>query len=102
MKPEANETVLTYVSKLREKAKDCEFADVNERILEHLIHTINNRHLIQKALSKQWTLEQFTKEASQIEDINQQIDDMSTTQRYEENGTILKVTNITRSEMNRI
>ena len=62
-----------------EKAQDCEFGTVaqcDERILEHLIQTIENESLIQRCISKGWTLSQFLTEAGQIEDISLQMQDM--------------------------
>jgi len=42
-----------YAAHLREKANNCEFeANCDERILEHLIQTTQNRSLIQKAINK--------------------------------------------------
>ena len=65
---------------MREKAHDCEFGDTqanDERILEHLIQTIENKMLIQKCISKAWTLQECLTEAGQIEDISLQMRDMS-------------------------
>ena len=79
MKPIAVETTVTYATRLREKAQDCEFGDASrcdERILEHLIQTIENESLIQKYISKGWNLSQFLMEAGQIEDISLQMQDM--------------------------
>ena len=68
---------MAYATRLREKAHECEFGDTNdERILEHLIQTIENEQLIQKCISKSWTLQQFLREAGQIEDISIQVHDM--------------------------
>ena len=68
---------MAYASRLREKAHKCEFGDTNdERILKHLIQTIENQQLIQKCISKCWTLQQFLREAGQIEDISIQVHDM--------------------------
>ena len=76
-RPEAGEATFTYATRLREKAIECEFGDTqDERILEHLIQTIENQHLIQKCISKCWTLQQFLTEAGQIEDISIQVQDM--------------------------
>ena len=44
--------------------------------MEHLIQTIENEQLIQKCISKSWTLQQFLREAGQIEDISIQVHDM--------------------------
>ena len=78
-RPEAGEATVTYATRLREKAKECEFGDMqDERTLEHLIQTIENPHLIQKCISKSWTLQRFLTEAGQIEDISIQVHDMKT------------------------
>ena len=66
-RPEAGEATVTYATRLREKAHECEFGETNdERILEHLIQTIQNQQLIQKCISKSWNLQQFLREAGQI------------------------------------
>ena len=78
-KPIAGEKTVTYATRLREKAQDCEFgsaAQCDERILEHLIQTIENESLIQRCISKGWSLSQFLTEAGQIEDISLQMRDM--------------------------
>ena len=62
--------------RLREKAKDCEFGpQTYDRILEQLIQTIKDNDLIKKSIQKRWILDQFLEEASQKEDINQQVND---------------------------
>ena len=53
--PVAGKTTVTYATRLRGKAQDCEFGTAtqcNERILEHLIQTIENESLIQRCISK--------------------------------------------------
>ena len=76
-RPEAGEATVAYATRLREKAHECEFGDTNDEIiLEHLIQTIENEQLIQKCISKSWTLQQFLREAGQIEDISIQVHDM--------------------------
>ena len=71
------ETTVAYATRLREKANDCDFdTNCDERILEHLIQTIENKGLIQKCISKAWTLSEFLMEAGQIEDISLQMKDM--------------------------
>ena len=70
MKPTAGESTETYATRLREKSQECKFGGTcDERILEHLIQTIENESLIQKCISKEWNLSQFLTEAGQIEDI---------------------------------
>ena len=77
MRPEMGETTVAYATRLREKANDCDFdTSCDERILEHLIQTIENKNLIQKCISKAWTLFEFLMEAGQIEDISLQMKDM--------------------------
>ena len=84
-RPEAGEATVAYATRLREKAHECEFGDTNDgRILEHLIQTIENEQLIQKCISKSWTLQQFLREAGQIEDISIQVHDMKTDPAYQE------------------
>ena len=71
------ETTVAYATRLREKAHDCDFGtNCDERILEHLIQTIENQVLIQKCISKSWTLQEFLMDAGQIEDISLQMRDM--------------------------
>ena len=50
---------------------------MNDRILKHLIQTIKDRELVKTRIQKKkWNLDQFLEEASQREDINQQVKDM--------------------------
>ena len=80
-RPEVGETIIAYATRLREKAHRCDFGSSNDdRILEHLIQIIENQYLIQKCISKGWTLDQFLTQAKQIEDISVQVDDMTTDQ----------------------
>ncbi len=77
MKPLPSENTCMYASRLREKAPTCEFGQSNDdRILEHIIQTIENRSLIQKTINKGWTLTQFLREASQVEDTTLQVKQM--------------------------
>ena len=77
LRPNIGETTVAYATRLREKAHDCDFGTNNdERIVEHLIQTIENKMLIQKCISKSWTLTEFLTEAGQIEDISLQMRDM--------------------------
>ena len=81
MRPHVGETISAYAARLREKAKECEFGDTfDERILEHIIQTIDSKKLIERAISKTWDLTRFLTEASQTEDIARQIQDMGTEQ----------------------
>ena len=77
MRPQAQDTTVAYATCLREKAHGCDFKTTqDERILEHLIQTIENQALIQKCISKSWTLQEFLSEAGQIEAISEQVHDM--------------------------
>ena len=71
------ETIRSYVVRLREKANDCAFnGNYEERILEHLIQTVNNKALIRKCLFKEWTLPQFLVKAYDYEETKVQIRQM--------------------------
>ena len=95
MRPQVKETTVAYATRLREKAHDCDFkSNHDERILEHLIQTIENQTLIQKCISKSWTLQEFLSETGQIEAISEQVHDMMTEPRSKE---IAKVTEQRRS-----
>ena len=77
MRPRVGETTSAYAAGLREKAKECEFGNTcDERILEHIIQTIDNKKLIEKAISRTWDLTRFLTEASQTEDIARQMQDL--------------------------
>jgi hypothetical protein len=53
MKQERGEQICSDVSRLREKANDCEFGEtVEEIILEQCTQSVNNKELIRKAISK--------------------------------------------------
>ena len=77
MRTTASETTASYAARLREKANQCDFGEILEdRILEHIIPTIDNQTLIQKCINKGWNLNQFVLKASQMEDISFQVRDM--------------------------
>ena len=93
MKPIAGETTITYATRLREKAQDCEFGDASqcdERILEHMIQTTENESLYQKCISKGWNLSQFLTEAGPIEDISLQLRDMKIIDQERQNAKVDK------------
>ena len=46
--------------------------------MEHIIQTIDNKKMIEKAISKVWDLTKFLTEANQTEDIARQMKDMGT------------------------
>ena len=77
LRPEREESTVAYATHLREKTCDCNFGvNCDERILEHLIQTNENSTLIEKCISKSWTLQEFLTEAGQIEEISRQMQDM--------------------------
>ena len=73
MKPVSGENIVTYVTRLREKAQGCEFHDTDDRILEKVIGTIEDEKLIYKAITKKLNLTQFLEKASRTEEIARQI-----------------------------
>ena len=92
MKQERGEQICRYVSRLREKANDCEFGEtVEERIMEQCIQSVDNKELIRKAITKVWELDKFIEEAAQIESTNLQMKEM----KIEEHSAVYKVQNNT-------
>lgn len=76
-RPAEGESVVTYAARLREKSRDCEFGEqTDDRILEHLIQTVKDNDLVKRSIQKKWNLDRFLEEASQRQDINQQVKDM--------------------------
>ena len=85
-------TTSAYAARLREKAKECEFGSTYDgRILEHIIQTIDNKKLIENAISKTWDLTRFLTEASQTEDIARQTQDMESGHSQSSSDNILYV-----------
>ena len=85
MRPQKAESTISYATRLREKSRDCDFGiNCDERILEQLIQTTENSMLVQKCISKSWTLQEFLTEARQTEEISCQMQDMKTHQRRNE------------------
>ena len=74
-------TTIVYAARLREKAHDgCNLGSMcEERILEHLIQTIEDSALIQKCIFKSWTLQGFLTAAGQTEDISTKMHDTKPT-----------------------
>ena len=61
---------MSYATMLREKAHTCGFGEsLDDRILEHLLQTIENKFLIQKCTKICWTLSDFLTQARLTEDI---------------------------------
>ena len=80
MRPLAGEATISYPARLRENAYASELKDTfDDRILEHLIQTIENQQLIQKCIAKSWDLSQFLFEATQTEDISLLVHNMKDT-----------------------
>ena len=53
IRPHVGEAKSAYAARLREKAKECEFGTTfDARSFEHVIQTIDNKKLIEKAISK--------------------------------------------------
>ena len=74
MRPTPGERTVSYGTQLREKASECDFGDsCEDRILEHLIQTVDNETLILKCLRKEWTLSEFLKRAGEMEDLSMQM-----------------------------
>lgn len=70
----SSESTAAYAARLREKAAECEFGgNHDDRLLEHLIQTVEDQTLVQKAISKKWNLTQFLTEASETEDTRLQM-----------------------------
>ena len=76
MRPEPDESTISYAARLREKAKNCDFHDTDERILEHIIQTTENQELVRKVLYKKWTLKQTLEEMQLLEETAVQVKKM--------------------------
>ena len=81
MRQEIKETTIAYATRFKENAHDgCNFGSMcDERILEHLIQTIEDSALVQKCISKSWTIQDFLTADRQTEDISTQMQDMKPT-----------------------
>ena len=82
MRPKHRESIRSYAMRLREQANECGFYDngnCDDRILEHLMQTIDNELLIRRCMTKGWSLTQFLSKAVQYEDIQLQIRSMKDT-----------------------
>ena len=102
MRPTIGESTVAYATRLREKAYECDFgSNCDDRILEHLIQTIHNELLIQKCISKAWTLKEFLSEAGQIEDIADQVHVMKDQPRDRQYIARIDTHNTIRKKMNR-
>ena len=64
------ETISVYAARLSKKVREYEFGDTfDERNFEHIIQTIDNKKLIERAVSKTSDLTRFLNEASETENI---------------------------------
>ena len=77
------ESTVSYAARLREQASNCDYHNPDDRILEHLILTIDKKELIRKAISKKWNLAKFLKEAAEMEDIDCQLTEMKSREEKE-------------------
>lgn len=78
------ETTAAYAARVREKAVECDFGTtLDDRILEHMIQTMSNTTLIQRAIGKGWNLNQLLSEATQLEDVRLQVADMNTDDKHD-------------------
>ena len=74
MRPTPGERTVAYGTRLREKASECDFGDsCEDRILEHLIQTVDNQTLILKCIRREWTLAECLKRAGEMEDLSMQM-----------------------------
>ena len=64
---------MAYAARLREKALECDFLDIVERILMHKIQTTTNAELVRQALHKQCTLQQTLAEMQLLENTSEQV-----------------------------
>ena len=80
MRQEHEESISQYAMRLREQAETCDFENNREeRILEHLIQTIDDNELITRAIQKQWNLNTFLEEASQRNDLKREVKEITKT-----------------------
>lgn len=83
MRSHVGKAISVYAARLSEKVKEYEFGDTfDEKIFEHIIQTIDNKKLIERAVSKTSDLTRLVDKASETEDIARQIQDMGTEQVY--------------------
>lgn len=75
--PHEEETTIQYAARIRKSAAKCEFGDTyDDRILEHLIHTVPNQSLVRKCISNKWGLNDFLKHAGEVDDVKLQMNQM--------------------------
>ncbi|XP_014673090.1 PREDICTED: uncharacterized protein LOC106813466 [Priapulus caudatus] len=76
--PEANEPISRYITRLRERAANCEFIDEDDQIRDHIIHTYGSTSLRRKLLQtgKQLTLAKLQEIACAYEAVETQLEEM--------------------------
>jgi uncharacterized membrane-anchored protein YjiN (DUF445 family) len=77
MRPNSGESTIEYAARLREKALSCNFVDIDDRILEHLVQTTSNSEFIRKVLHKKWTLQEALSDAQISESTSIQLEEMN-------------------------
>ncbi|KAH3847360.1 hypothetical protein DPMN_089680 [Dreissena polymorpha] len=80
MRPNSGESTIEYAARLRDKALSCNFVDIDDRILEHLVQT-SNSEFVRKVLHKQWTLQEALSDAQIHKDTSVQIGAMGLQER---------------------
>ncbi|KAH3741552.1 hypothetical protein DPMN_048277 [Dreissena polymorpha] len=81
MRPNSGESTVQYAARLREKALSCNFVDIDDRIIEHLVQTTRHSEFVRKVLHKQWTLQEALNDAQIHEDTSVQIGAMGHQER---------------------
>jgi len=61
---------------LREKARNCDFPNEEDRTLEHIIQTTENKSHVKKASNHRWTLTEMLQQVHQIEETTLQVSGM--------------------------
>ncbi|KAH3809488.1 hypothetical protein DPMN_137859 [Dreissena polymorpha] len=82
MRPNSGESTIEYSARLRENALSCNFVDIDDCILEHLVQTTSNSEFVRKVLHKQWTLQEALSDAQIHEDTSVQIGAMGLQERH--------------------
>ena len=77
MRPNSGESTIEYAARLREKALSCNFVDIDDRILEHLVQTTSNSDFVRKVLYKKLTLQEALSAAQISESTSIQLKEMN-------------------------
>ena len=90
---EAGQTIAQYEIELRRLAKDCEFHGYDdEMILDRLLSTCDDDKLQDEALSNDWDLKTFVKQATMKQDIKAQTEDMKSEAKNEVSPEYIRAT----------